>query len=90
MADGGIARCMADYVYSVAIQVNSFRNNMADKTIWWINWWQINEYSLYSRIEMVLSRFLQLKDERLSSKYVQRNVILHYLISNSRSESQDT
>ena len=25
---------MADYVYSVAIQVNSFHNNMVDKTVW--------------------------------------------------------
>ena len=34
---------MADYVYSVAIQVNSFQKNMADKTVW-----RINEYSLYN------------------------------------------
>ena len=39
---------MADYVYSVAIQVNSFQNNMADKTVWRINWGRINEYSLYN------------------------------------------
>ena len=26
---------MADYVYSVAIQVNSFQNNIADKVVWW-------------------------------------------------------
>ena len=38
---------MADYVYSVAIQVNSFQNNMADKTVWRINRGRINEYSLY-------------------------------------------
>ena len=29
---------MADYLHSVALQVNSFHNNMVDKT---------NEYSLY-------------------------------------------
>ena len=28
---------MAVYVYSVAIQVNSFQNNMADKAVWQIN-----------------------------------------------------
>ena len=33
---------MVDYLYSVAIQANSFHNNMADKTVW-----RINEYSLY-------------------------------------------
>ena len=38
---------MADYVYSVAIQVNPFQNNMADKTVWQINRGRINEYSLY-------------------------------------------
>ena len=38
---------MADYLYSVAIQVNSFHNNMADKTVWQINRGQINKYSLY-------------------------------------------
>ena len=38
---------MADYVYSIAIQVNSFQNNMADKTVWRINQGRINEYSLY-------------------------------------------
>ena len=38
---------MADYVYSVAIQVNSFQNNMADKTVW-----RINEYSLYMKHSM--------------------------------------
>ena len=25
---------MPDYVYSVAIQANSFQNNMADKMVW--------------------------------------------------------
>ena len=38
---------MADYLYSVAIQANSFHNNMVDKTVWRINWGRINEYSLY-------------------------------------------
>ena len=38
---------MADYVYSVAIQVNSFQNNMADKMVRRINRGRINEYSLY-------------------------------------------
>ena len=38
---------MVDYVYSVAIQVNSFQNNMADKTVWRINRGRFNEYSLY-------------------------------------------
>ena len=39
--NGGWRNCeMADYVYSVAIQVNSFQNNMADKMVW-----RINEYS---------------------------------------------
>ena len=33
---------MADYIYSVAIQANSFQNNMADKAVW-----RINENSLY-------------------------------------------
>ena len=27
---------MADYVYRVAIQANSFQNNMADKAVLWI------------------------------------------------------
>ena len=38
---------MADYLYSVAIQVNLFHNNIADKTVWWVNWGWINEYALY-------------------------------------------
>ena len=39
---------MVDYLYSVAIQTNSFHNNnTADKMIWRINWGQINENSLY-------------------------------------------
>ena len=45
---GGWWNCeMADYLYSVAIQVNSFHNNMADKTVWRINRGRINKYSLY-------------------------------------------
>ena len=38
--NGGWWNCeMADYLYSVAIQVNSFHNNniMADKMVWQIN-----------------------------------------------------
>ena len=39
---------MAGYFYSVAIQANSFHNNiMANKMIWQINPGQITEYSLY-------------------------------------------
>ena len=38
---------MVDYLYSVAIQANLFHNNMADKMVWRINWWRINEYSLH-------------------------------------------
>ena len=38
---------MADHLYSVAIQANSFHNNMADKTVGRINRGWINEYSLY-------------------------------------------
>ena len=34
-------------LYSIAIQAKSFHNNMADKTVWWTNRGQINEYSLY-------------------------------------------
>ena len=33
---------MVDYVCSVAIQANSFQNNMADKAVW-----RINENTLY-------------------------------------------
>ena len=43
---------MADYVYSVAIQVNLFQNNMGDKTVWRINRGRINEYSLYVQFPM--------------------------------------
>ena len=32
---------MVDHFYSIAIQVNLFHNNMADKMVW-----RINEYSL--------------------------------------------
>ena len=36
--NGGWRNCeMVDHFYSVAIQVNSFHNIMADKTDWWIN-----------------------------------------------------
>ena len=42
---------MADYLYSVAIEVNSFQNNMADKTVRQINWERINEYSLYIHVD---------------------------------------
>ena len=46
--NGGWQNCeMADYLCSVAIQANLFHNNMADKTVWWINQGWINEYSLY-------------------------------------------
>ena len=38
---------MADYLYSVAIQANLFHNNIADKTVWRVNWGWINEYALY-------------------------------------------
>ena len=43
---------MVDYLtmYSVAIQVNSFHNNMADKTVWQINQVRINEYSLHVKV----------------------------------------
>ena len=34
---------MADYLYSIVIQANSFPNNMADKMVWRIN----RGYSLY-------------------------------------------
>ena len=34
---------MADYLYSIVIQANSFHNNMVNKMVW-----RINEYSLYS------------------------------------------
>ena len=27
---------MVDYLYRIAIQANSFHNNMADKMVWWI------------------------------------------------------
>ena len=37
-----------DYLYSVAIQANSFHNNMGGKTVWQINRGQINEYSVYT------------------------------------------
>ena len=39
---------LADCLYSVAIQVNSFYNKMVDKMVWHINWGRINKYSLYS------------------------------------------
>ena len=33
--NGGRRNCkMADYVHSIAIQANSFQNNMADKAVW--------------------------------------------------------
>ena len=32
---------MVDYLYSVAIPVNSLHNNKADKMVWRINWGQI-------------------------------------------------
>ena len=41
-------------MYSVAIQVNLFQNNMADKTVWRINRGRINEYSLYTDSETLL------------------------------------
>ena len=42
---------MADYLYSIAIQADSFHNNnMMDKTVWQINRGQINEYSLYNNV----------------------------------------
>ena len=35
--NGGWWMCeIADYLYSVAIQANSFQNNMADKVVWQI------------------------------------------------------
>ena len=37
-----------DYLYSVAIQANSFHYNMVNKTVWQINRGRINEYSLYN------------------------------------------
>ena len=55
---------MADYVHSVAIQANSFQNNMADKTVWRINRGRINEYSLYlavpsyTRSELMLYSYI--------------------------------
>ena len=46
--NGGWRNCeMADYAYSVAIQVNSFQYNMADKMVWQNNRGRIKEYSLY-------------------------------------------
>ena len=45
-----------DYLYRIAIQTNSFHNNMVDKMVWWIN-----KYSLYVsfRVEFLHHRPLQ-------------------------------
>ena len=40
---------MADYLYSTAIQANSFQNNKADKAVW-----QLSEYSLHIYVPFVL------------------------------------
>ena len=65
---------MADYVYSVAIQVNSFQNNMADKTVWRIKWGRINEYSLYVYVVKAHVIFMsRLHRERLDA--FMKNVI---------------
>ena len=47
--NGGWQICeIADYLYSVAILVNSFQNNMVEKMVWQINRGWINNYSLYN------------------------------------------
>ena len=66
---------MADYWYSVAIQANLFHNNMADKTVWRINWGQINEYSLYSH-ESRYSNFNSNSNLILSIYYI---IVFSYL-----------
>ena len=43
---GWLNREMADYLCSVAMQANSFHDNMADKMFWRINRERINDYSL--------------------------------------------
>ena len=52
---------MADYLYSVAIQANSFHNDMADRTVWQINRGRIDEYSLYRNEYGLLHRLASLK-----------------------------
>ena len=49
---------MADYLYNVNIQANSFHNNMAYKTVWRINWGQIT-HSLYQLKTNLVSNWLE-------------------------------
>jgi hypothetical protein len=50
MVDSGFVEWWIMCVYTTDKLLNSFKEIIADKAVWWINWGRMKEYPLYAYV----------------------------------------